>query len=113
MITFMSNLFELNLRFAPHPHAGSKWREICFCNAGSFRFISASEIVLERLTIEIVGFTVPFPFRVPGLRAAGGEHASTGRDRRKAQVTFPAGAPLSEVALMTPPSGNATDFGHQ
>ena len=61
MITFMSNLFELNLRFAPHPHTGSKWREICFCNAGSFRLISASEIVLERLTIEIVGFTVPFP----------------------------------------------------
>src|SRR6266581_1688921 len=107
MITFMSNLFELKLRFAPHPHAGSKWPEICFCNASSFRLISASEIVLERLTIEIVGFTAPFSLRVPALRAAGWEHRSTGRDRRQAQVTFPAGAPLSEVTVSTPPSGNA------
>ena len=51
--------------------------------------------------------------RVPGLRAAGEEHRSTSRDRRQAQVTFPAGAPLSEVAVTTPPSGNATDLGHQ
>jgi hypothetical protein len=36
-----------------------------------------------------------------------------GPDRRQTQVTFPAGAPLSEVTVITPPSGNATDFGHQ
>src|SRR5439155_22350103 len=31
-------------------------RVICFCNASSFRFRSASVTVFERLTIEIMGF---------------------------------------------------------
>src|SRR5712691_7648290 len=55
MTTFMLYFFAFNLRFAPHPQAGSKSRVICFWSATSFRLRSASETV-ERLTIEIVGF---------------------------------------------------------
>src|SRR5215467_7626939 len=68
----MSNLFALNFRFAPQPQAGSKSRVICFCSAIRFRFRSASETVLLRLTIEIVGFIAlssPLQDRVLKLRA--------------------------------------------
>src|SRR5437762_11516689 len=56
MTTFMLYLFALNLRFAPHPQAGSKSRVICFWSATRLRLMSASETVRDRLTIEIVGF---------------------------------------------------------
>src|SRR5712691_9508444 len=59
MTTFMLYFFAFNLRFAPHPQAGSKSRVICFWSATSFRLMSASETV-ERLTIEIVGFMLSF-----------------------------------------------------
>src|SRR6266550_9008322 len=57
MTTFMLYLFALNLRFAPHPQAGSKSRVICFCMAGmTTRFKMELVTIFDRLTIEIVGF---------------------------------------------------------